>query len=317
MKKTVPILMLGGAKRVSMAEQLIRAGAELDTDVIIYSHELSDKEPIASVGKIIKGGNYSEYKSLEEINGIIKQYDIKILLPFIDPSIEIAARYKQLNPEVLVPVSDIDTAKAMFDKVKAAVWFEKAGIAIPETYSIQECKFPAIAKPRNGSASKGIIIIENPQQLFDLADPDNYLIQEYISHRDEYTVDCYIGSDNEIKCIVPRIRMATAGGEATKTETRRIPGLIALSSGIIKNLTLKGAVTLQFIHDINNSRFLLMEINTRLGGGVICSIMAGADIPKMIIQEAIGYKVEVCDNWKDRALMTRYFKEVMFFNNAK
>lgn len=317
MKKTVPILMLGGAKRVSMAEQLIRAGAESDTDIVIYSHELSDKEPIASIGKIIKGGKYSEKGSAEELTGIINRYNIQILLPFIDPSIEIAVKCKQLNPGIFVPVSDMDVTKAMFDKLTAAEWFQKARIPIPQTYDINNCKFPAIAKPRTGSASKGIFIIENTEQLYKIKNTDNYLIQEYIPKRNEYTVDCYIGSDNEIKCIVPRIRLATAGGEVIRTETRRIPELISISSGIIKSLNLKGTVTLQFIHDIINHRFLLMEINPRLGGGAVCSVFAGADIPKMIIEEALGNKVAKCDNWKDKTLMTRYFKEVMFFGDAE
>ena len=317
MNKTIPILMLGGAKRVSMAEQLIRAGAELNADIIIYSHELSDKEPIASIGKIIKGKKYSEKGSTEELINIIDRYGIKIILPFIDPSIEIAAECKRINPTIFTPVSGTGVVKAMFDKVTAAEWFEKAGISIPETYNSRSCKFPAIAKPRTGSASKGIFIIETPEQLTGIKNIDNYLIQEYIAMRDEYTVDCYIASDGEIKCIVPRIRLATAGGEVIRTETRRIPELISTSAEAIKKLDLKGAVTLQFIHDINNNRFLLMEINPRLGGGVICSVFAGADIPKMIIQDALGIKVTACGNWKDKTLMTRYFKEVMFLNDAE
>lgn len=317
MKKIVPILMLGGAKRVSMAEQLIRAGSELNADVKIYSHELSDKEPIASIGKVIKGKKYSEQGSTEEITDIIDRYNIKIVLPFIDPSIEIAAECKRLNPEIFTPVSGADVIKAMFDKATAADWFEKAEISIPETYNNRNCKFPAIAKPRTGSASKGIFIIETAEQLAGIENTGNYLIQEYIPKCDEYTVDCYVTADDEIKCIVPRIRLATAGGEVIRTETRRIPELITTSAEVIKHLNLKGAVTLQFIHDINNRRFLLMEINPRLGGGVICSVFAGADIPKMIIQEALGEKVPECDNWKDKTLMTRYFKEVMFFNDGE
>ena len=317
MSKTIPILMLGGAKRVSMAEQLIRAGAELNTDITIYSHELSDKEPIASIGKIIKGKRYSEKGVTEELTNIIDRYGIKIILPFIDPSIEIAAECKRINPAIFTPVSGTGVIKAMFDKVTAAEWFGKAGILIPETYNRQNCKFPAIAKPRTGSASKGIIIIETAEQLAKIENTGNFLIQEYISERDEYTVDCYIASDGEIKCIVPRIRLATAGGEVIRTETRRIPELISTSSEIIKSLNLQGAVTLQFIHDINNNRFLLMEINPRLGGGVICSVFAGADIPKMIIQDALGAKITASGNWKDKTLMTRYFKEVMFLNDAE
>lgn len=40
-------------------------------------------------------------------------------------------------------------------------------------------------------------------------------------------------------------------------------------------------------------------------------------IPKMIIQDALGAKITASGNWKDKTLMTRYFKEVMFLNDAE
>ena len=49
MHRNLNILMLGGAKRVAMAEQLIRAGKRLGCNVKIFSHELSNQEPIASI----------------------------------------------------------------------------------------------------------------------------------------------------------------------------------------------------------------------------------------------------------------------------
>ena len=55
MSRLFTILMLGGSKRVSMGEQLIRAGRELDLDVQIFSHELDRRQPIASIGKVIVG----------------------------------------------------------------------------------------------------------------------------------------------------------------------------------------------------------------------------------------------------------------------
>lgn len=309
--------MLGGAKRVSMAEQLIRAGEEMDIDVRIYSHELDRCEPIASVGKIIIGGKYSEEGVIGEINDIIKSHKVDILLPFIDPAIEVAAECKKRYPNLCVPVSSQEIVKILFDKVQSAKKFEEEGLPIPKTYTPETVEYPAILKPRTGSASKGIIVAANKEEFDNIENLGNYLIQEYIADREEYTIDCYIGvADKEIKCIVPRIRLATAGGEVIRTQTCRIPRLIALSEKTLKALNLLGAVTLQFIYDKNNQRFLLMEINPRLGGGVICSIKAGADIAKMIIQESQGEKIRQANVWRDGTLMTRYFKEVMFYNDG-
>lgn len=316
-KRRLNVLMLGGAKRVSLAEQLIRAGKELGVEVKILSHELASTEPIASVGEIIVGSKYNDKGIDDEIDHIIRSSNIDIVLPFIDPGVEIASRCKERNPELFVPVSREELAHAMFDKVVAAKWFEQAEIPVPKTYDASCIQYPAILKPRTGSASKGILVVNNGEELSRAPMAlDEYLIQEYIANRDEYTVDCYVGTvDGEVKCAVPRIRIATAGGEVIRTETCRIPELISMAEKVLMSLRFQGAVTLQFIYDKDEKRFLLMEVNPRLGGGVICSILAGADIAKMIVEESEGYNAKPCSSWRDGALMTRYFKEVMFFKD--
>ncbi len=315
-RRNINILFLGGAKRVSLAEQLIKAGKEYGITVSIFSHELTDCEPIASVGKIIVGGKYSSPDIDSEIDQIIEEYDIHIVLPFIDPSIEVAARCQLRHPEVFVPVSSVEAAQQMFDKVLSAEIFEKMEIPIPKTYhNADEIAFPAILKPRRGSASQGIIIANSADDLRGI-DYGNYLIQEYIADREEYTVDCYVGmQDGEVKCSVPRLRIATVGGEVIKSETRHMPVLEEMAWRILKMLRLQGAVTLQFIRNLDNGHFLLMEINPRLGGGVICSIYAGANIAKMILEESIGFNALPAKFWHEGVLMTRYMKEVVFYNN--
>ena len=104
-RRNINILFLGGAKRVSMAEQLIKAGAGFGIEVKIFSHELSPCEPIASIGTIITGSKYLSPEIDTELDEIIANHDIHILLPFIDPAIEVAARCKERHPEVFVPVS--------------------------------------------------------------------------------------------------------------------------------------------------------------------------------------------------------------------
>lgn len=58
---------------------------------------------------------------------------------------------------------------------------------------------------------------------------------------------------------------------------------------------------------------MLMEINPRLGGGVICSIFAGAPITDYILREALGLDVNPSTDWIPGTLMARYQKEAIFF----
>lgn len=314
MSNQLNILMLGGAKRVSLASLLKDAGARHGFDVNIYSSEIIPTVPIASVGTVIEGCKWRDPQIFENLSAAIRNYNISIVLPFVDGAIEVCSKLKEMHPEVFIPVSDYEVAHAMFDKSVAAQVFESHGFEIPATYTSANCRFPAILKPREGSASKGIVVAANEEELAAIPNHDKYLIQEYIADRDEYTVDCYVSMiSGEVLCTVPRIRISTSGGEVDRTETRRIPQLINQSRTILRELNFRGPITLQFIHDKATDRYLLMEINPRLGGGVVCSIHAGADIAEMIITESTGKTAQPVEDWKDNALMARYFSEVMFY----
>lgn len=307
--------MLGGARRVSMAELLKRSGERLGYNIKIISYELDSTVPIATVGKVVTGLRWSDPGVVEDILRIVIEHEVKIILPFVDGSISVAARCMERMPDLFVPVSDPETSILMFDKKLAAEAFEKEGIPIPLTYSIIDAEMPVIAKPRFGSASRGIHIFHDIEDLMHLKDISDYLLQEFIEEKKEYTVDCYVAKDGRILVTVPRERLEIMGGEVTRTVTVRIPQLEEMCRDIIGKFKLIGPVTLQFLYDIRRDRFLLMEINPRLGGGVICSIYAGAPIPDYILSEALGIPVRPCDDWADRTLMARYQKETIFFNS--
>lgn len=307
------VLMLGGARRVSMAELLKRSGKRLGYEIEIVSYELNEKVPIAIAGKVIVGLRWNDPDVVSDIIRVVKEYDVRIVLPFVDGSIEIASRLRDMLPEVFIPVSDFELSKAMFDKVEAARMFKEADIPIPLTYSVISAEMPAIAKPRHGSSSRGIKIFHNIEDLMHLENLNDYLVQEYIEDNSEYTVDCYVDRSGKPMVIVPRKRLEVMGGEVTRTETCRIEELHQLSHRILETFPLRGPVTLQFLHDRTQDRYLLMEINPRLGGGVICSIYAGAPFPDYIIKEALGITIAPCLDWIDKTLMARYQKEAIFF----
>lgn len=313
MKEDIKILMLGGARRVSMAEQLIRSGKRLGHEVKILSYELSKEVPIAVIGEVIVGLKWSDPNVVEDICNLCKDKGISIVLPFVDGAIEIAALCREKMPDVFIPVIEPGLAEKMFDKIEAAKLFKEAELPIPRTYTALNAELPAIAKPRHGSASRGIKVFQSIEALMHLENLQDYLVQEYIANNKEYTVDCYISEEGEILVTVPRLRIEVMGGEVTRTKTLRNQELIGLSRQVLDKFNFRGPVTLQFLEDTESGRFMLMEINPRLGGGVLCSIFAGAPITDYIISESLGMRVVPCDDWIDGTLMARYQKEAIFF----
>lgn len=298
---------------MSLAELLKRSGQRIGYNIRIVSYDLSEEIPISLVGKVVKGLRWNDPGVVDDLIRVVKEYEVDVILPFVNGAIEIASICRDRLKDVFVPVTEFEMASALFDKAEAAKAFKEAGLPIPRTYSVLSAQIPAIAKPRKGGSSRGIHIFRNMEDLMHLQNLKEYLVQEYIENCKEYTVDCYIDSKGDILVTVPRERIEVMGGESTRTRTCHNEILENLSREVIEKLKLRGPVNLQFLHDLDADRYLLMEVNPRLGGGVICSIYAGAPITDYIIGEALGVELKPCDDWASGTLMARYFKEAIFY----
>ncbi len=314
----INILFLGGAKRVSIARMFIEAGKQAGKEVHIYSYELEGNLPVSVVGEIIIGRRWNSPEILAHLHQTVSKYGIDILLPFVDGAVGVVAAYREAYRDIWAPVGEKGIVRDMFDKVASAGLFERAGLPIPQTYSKGKPSLPLIAKPRFGSASKGMKIINNPSDFRDAtASKEEYLLQEYVSNSREYTVDCYVSAKGEIICAVPRRRLEVLGGEVSRTVTVANGELESLSRVAVQSLGLRGAITIQFIEDLDTARMLLMEINPRLGGGAVCSIHAGANIPLYIVKEYLGMELTPCADWRVGVEISRYMQEVVFYNGEK
>lgn len=313
MKKDINILFLGGAKRVSIANHFIKEGLRRNICINIFSYELNVHVPIASVGQVIIGKKWNDPSLYNDLVRIVKEYHINIILPFVDPAIVVACKIKDLCPSIFIPVSDISICQIMYDKMLSAKWYEEKHINQPYRYqNLSEIKYPVILKPRTGSASKGIIICKSKKDIPN-TDLDQYIIQDYIENHTEISVDCYVSKTGEITSVVPRIRLETAGGEAIKSITIKDDKIISESYKILQAGLFRGPITIQFIRDNTSGETYVMEINPRLGGGVVTSIGAGSGIIGMILDEYMDKTINPITNWRNNTIMVRYFNEVIFY----
>jgi carbamoyl-phosphate synthase large subunit len=309
-KEKVNILFLGGAKRVSLAEAFIESGNRLGTAVHIHSYELDKYVPIASLAKIITGLKWNDGSIYSHLRQVISENNINIVLPFVDTSTLICARLAENPGEAFFPVSGYPACDLFFDKIRADNWFVKHGVPVPGSG-----KFPMIAKPKNGSASKGLVTLCAVEELhhFKNQHPENdYLIQNFID-AEEYSVDAYVGRSGNPLAIVPRKRLETTSGEATKSITIRDQEIIRLSETIIRQAELRGPITLQFLRERSTGRLSVMEINPRFGGGVLTAIAAGADLTEMVLNDYFNNEATVVTSWKENLVMTRAFREFYFY----
>lgn len=309
----INILFIGGAKRVSVANHFKRTAAEMGHNVDIYSYELEAKVPIACIGTVIIGKLWKDPELIEDLKSKIKDNNISIVLPFVDPAIYVASELKKVCPNVFIPVSEPTLCNIMFDKVLSAEWFKEKNINQPGFYTDPiSIHYPVILKPRKGSASKGIVVCKTKEELPN-TDLSQYLIQDFIAEHTEFSVDCYVSQDGRVTSVVPRVRLETAGGEAVRSKTVKDEAIIAQSEKILTSGPFRGPITIQYIKNSNTGKVNVMEINPRLGGGVVTSIGAGSGITKMILDEFLGKSIAPVKDWKDNTIMVRYFQEVIFY----
>ncbi|MCX7986415.1 MAG: ATP-grasp domain-containing protein [Bacteroidales bacterium] len=311
MKPEINILFLGGARRTSLAERFVMAGEKLGKVVNVFSYELSKEVPLIAIAReIIVGKRWNDPQLFEHLLSVVKEKNIHILLPFVDPAVEVLALFRRIAPsDVFIPVSNVEIAKTFFDKKLANEWFIFHGFPVPE----EDKKYPLIAKPRKGSAAKGLAIFQNEQEreiFFQTHSPEDYLIQAYLS-ADEFTVDSYVSvRGNGILGVVPRQRLEVFNGEVVKSVTTRNEEIIDLSKKILGAAAFCGPITIQFLRERSTGKIYVMEINPRFGGGVINTIEAGFDIPSILLKEYLNLPIETVDSWQENLMMMRTFKEI-------
>lgn len=306
--------MLGGAKRVSVARHFKDAAASRGLNLNVLSYELSEEVPIASEGRVIKGLRFSDAGVRDDLLRVIRSEGVDLVLPFVDPAVEVVASLRGAT-DAFVPVSDERLCRVMFDKSAADDWFRLHSIPVPDRVALPlegKVVLPIILKPRCGSASKGITICRRESDIPAEIDAQTYMAQRYVADAEEVTADCYVDRAGRVLSVVPRIRLETAGGEVTRSITVRDQALIALVRRVLDAGAFRGPVTVQLLRDRRNGQSLVMEVNPRLGGGVVTSIAAGSGILDMLIGETLGERMDPVDDWRDHTLVARYLAEVVF-----
>lgn len=131
-------------------------------------------------------------------------------------------------------------------------------------------------------------------------------VMEYLPG-EEYSVDALATPDG-VDPVVPRSRERTRAGITFRGTVERRPDIAEEAAAICRSLGLEYNVNLQFKHDGDGTPKLI-EINPRVAGTIIMCVGAGANLPYLGLQHALGEDVPAVDvEWGTR--MTRYWNEV-------
>ncbi len=247
---------------------------------------------------------------------LVKRHGARALVPTIDTDLPVLADHRDEFDAVgcAALVADPRIVRICQDKCETFRFLRGSGIDTPDTWlpadlpAPADRRYPYFLKPRHGSASIGAHRIADEIDLnYHLLRAREPIVQEFVPG-DEHTLDVYVGLSGLPRCVVPRRRWETRGGEVVKGVVVKDRAIMDAGRDVVAALgpQVRGLVTLQCIRT-PTGRVRFIEINPRFGGGAPLGIAAGADYPAWLLMELLGQTPPIAyDGYQDGLCMLRY-----------
>lgn len=319
------ILITSAGQRVSLVRAFKKELKNIFPSGKVYAVDMNPRlSPACMVSDGYKAVNRVDDKDyIKGLLSICKEWEIKLIIPTIDTELISLAKNKALfqNEGIEVLISSEEFIIKCRDKRLTNVFFQEHKIEIPRPFDKLNPEFPLFIKPYDGSLSKDIFFINNIDELNEYHfSNEKLMFMEYIDSSlfDEFTIDAYYDKTNELKCAVPRKRIAVRSGEISKGVTRKNFILDYLKIKLPKIDGAIGCITIQVFYNSELNRVIGIEINPRFGGGFPLSYLSGANYPLWILKEyLLNEKIHFFNDWEDNLLMLRYDDEILVSNYEK
>jgi carbamoyl-phosphate synthase large subunit len=319
-KDHLNVLFTCVGRRVSLLERFRAAGRQLAIETHIIG---TDSSPMSAALHlcdskcVVPPVRHPDY--LDQLLGIVSKHHVNLLVPTTDLDLKLLARNKPAFEALAccVLVSRPEVIATCQDKRQSFQFLTQNGFDTPHTLNAAEAlnrrdlSYPCFLKPWDGHASRGTAKVENRQELEIMAARiPNCIVQEFVEGS-EYTCDVFVDFDMNVRCVVPRERIETRGGEVSKGRTVRNEAIMSRTRDLVETIGAgPGVITIQLIVDAGG-KINFIEINPRFGGGVLLSIRAGADFPRWILEQLAGREPDIeFGRFKDNLTMLRYDSEV-------
>ncbi|MEU9856261.1 ATP-grasp domain-containing protein [Streptomyces sp. NPDC047974] len=256
----------------------------------------------------------------EAVLRLCERHAIDVLVPTVDAELVALAHAVDAFDAagVRVLVSPAEALETCLDKWRLAEACQGA-VRLPDTRLVgspgatrPEGGFPAVAKPRTGSGSRGIVVVHAADELAGLPQDGSYLLQEFLPGT-EYSVDVLTDRDGRVVAAVPRARDKTDSGIVVAGRVLDLPDLSGLAEDTVRTLGLRGVLNVQVRED-RAGKAALLEVNPRPPGGMSLTVAAGVDMPRWAVAALLGVpmperiahrETAVVRHWQDVVLAPR------------
>jgi carbamoyl-phosphate synthase large subunit len=310
------VLLLSAGRRVSLA-RLLRASVERIGGRLVTADmrpELSaacvdngDSVILPRIGDASYAGILADWCEKRGIGLVVPTIDTELAL-----LADLRASFASWGTSVLV--CDAPLVAVARDKRRTVDHFAALGVQSPAPMVPDKMRYPAIAKPFDGSLSRDVSILRVPADLTDkVLNTPNVMFADYLDQQahDEFTCDAYYTATGALCCVVPRQRLEVRGGEVAKARAVKNEIVALFYTRLAQLDGARGCLTFQFFRHRGTGQLWLIELNPRFGGGYPLTAATGAAYHDWAVQEYLeGVAPRPFDGWQDGLTMLRYDGEV-------
>lgn len=248
-----------------------------------------------------------EFKYVEKLHELCIKNNINVIIPVIDPEIDILSRHRDVfvRDKIFVAVSTERVLNICYNKLKMNSFLDINGFEVPRTFTEvkefeqsikrEEVFFPVILKPIYGSGSVSTYKVTSMEEVKTLFQK-GMMIQQYITGV-EYGIDVFNNMDGKpIRCIVKK-KISMRSGETDKAES--------VLNQKIKKLIISLGEKLGHVCNLDcdvlesNGHLYVIDLNPRFGGGYPATHEAGVNLLDLVIRLSRGESLNAeFDNYK-------------------
>lgn len=264
----------------------------------------------------------------EALQQTIKKLHITAVFPLEDATI--TRLYNITFPQnVVAPLPSAESFELASDKWLTYLAASDAGVLFPKSYlldsvnpeeTLKEFGFPCIIKPRRGSGTRGVRLINSPSELDELKksisekEQSSFLVQEFIPHGGAGGACVLIPKNGKpVVFTFRRLReYPPSGGPSTLRRSEYIPEIESYAIELLTSIGWKGLAMVEFRRHSSTGKWFLMEINPRIWGSIALAIKAGINFPSLALQDALGYDIRQ-PMWRQGITSRWWFGDILHF----
>jgi carbamoyl-phosphate synthase large subunit len=315
------VLLSSAGRRVGLLRAFRSSAAALGADLDVFACDVAPEWSSACLEAdfAFAAPPATSDEFAAAVLDLCRQQGISLVIPTIDTELIAFSEAREwfAASGITIMVASPGVVAMARDKLETARFLAAAGLPTPRTASAADpglenegggdagWRWPLLAKPRHGSSSRGIQLVQAASEARALEAVEPYIVQERLQGP-EFTVNLFFDRFHKLKCAVPHRRLRIRGGEVEKGATVREPALCELASALAACLDRPiGPMCFQAMIGENGQPYLF-EINARFGGGYPLAHHAGATFARWIMEESLDLSCTANDDWREDVVMLRY-----------